>query len=114
MRLNDLTTEDFGRDIRDSIINRVRGTIDAKKSVIAHIMSQGDFMEVNEQDIQDCTVVVRKDGQQYTVHLLGDNNLATKFALNVQVPRNGLLNYERVQGEMVRILDDVITPGLRR
>lgn len=106
--------DDFSRDIRESLLNRVRGTVDAKKSAIAQIMSQGDFMEVNEDDIQDCTVLVRKDGHQYTVYLLGDNSLATKFPLSVQVPQNGLLDYGQVQGEIIRILDDVITPGLRQ
>ncbi len=106
--------DDFSRDIRESLLNRVRGTVDAKKSAIAQIMSQGDFMEVYEDEIQDCTVLVRKDGHQYTVYLLGDNSLATKFPLSVQVPQNGLLDYGQVQGEIIRILDDVITPGLRQ
>lgn len=106
--------DDFDRDIREGLINRVRGGVDARRSAIAQVMSQGDFMEVNEEDIQDCTVLVRKDNHQYTVYLLGDNNISTKFPLNVQVPPNGLLDYDRVQAEMVRILDDVITPGLRQ
>lgn len=104
--------DDFDKDIA-SIVPQIRGTLDKRRSAIAKLVSQGDFMDVDDEDIEGCTVLMRKDGHQYTVYLLGDNSAATRFPLAIDVPRNGLISYDAVQNEMIRILNDVITPGLR-
>ena len=105
--------EDFERDVK-RLVPHVKGTLEARKAALAKIMSQGDLMDIDDEDIAGCTVLMRQEGHQYTVYLLGDNNLSTRFPLSVPVPSNGLLNYEQVQREITRILDDVVTPGLRR
>ena len=105
--------DDFGDDIR-SLIPHVQGSLDARKAALAKIISQGDLMDIDDEDIAGCTVLMRQDGSQYTVYLLGDNKFSTKFPLSVNVPPNGLLDYDRVKNEMVRVLDDIVTPGLRQ
>lgn len=104
--------DDFEADIR-GLIPHVRGSANARKSALAKIISQGDMMAIDDEDIAGCTVLMRQDGNQYTVYLLGDNNRSTKFPMSVAVPPNGLLDYKQVQDEMVKILDGVVTPGLR-
>ncbi len=105
--------DDFEADIRQ-FIPKVKGSLDDRKAALARIISQGDLMDIDDEDIADCTVVMRKDNSQYTVYIVGGNNISTKFPLGVHVPPNGLLDYDRVRSEMERILNDVVTPGLRR
>ncbi len=104
--------EDFERDVKN-LVPHVKGSLEARKAALAAIVSQGDMMAIDEEDIAGCTVLMRQDRHQYTVYLLGDNNISTRFPLSVPVPPNGLIDYESVQHEIVRILDDVVTPGLR-
>jgi hypothetical protein len=105
--------EDFERDVK-GLVPHVKGTLEARKAALAKIVSQGDLMDIDDDDIAGCTVLMRQDGHQYTVYLLGDNNISTRFPLSVVVPSNGLLSYDDVQREITRLLDDVVTPGLRR
>ncbi|MCD2316381.1 hypothetical protein LQ954_09490 [Sphingomonas sp. IC-11] len=105
--------DEFERDVK-GLVPQVKGSMEARKAALAKIMSQGDLMDIDDEDIAGCTVLMRQDGHQYTVYLLGDNNVATRFPLSVSVPPNGLLDYDSVKNEMVRVLDNVVTPGLRR
>jgi hypothetical protein len=105
--------EDFEKDVK-GLVPHVKGSLEARKAALASIMSQGDLMDIDDEDIAGCTVLMRQDGHQYTVYLLGDSNVSTKFPLSVHVPSNGLLDYNSVQREITRVLDDIITPGLRQ
>jgi hypothetical protein len=104
--------DDFERDIK-GLVPDVKGSVGARKAALAKIVSQGDMMAIDDDDIAGCTILMRQDGHQYTVYLLGENSLSTKFPLSVPVPPNGILNYDQVQREMIRVLDDIVTPGMR-
>ena len=104
--------ESFADDVRNSL-GGVRGSSDVRRQALARLISNGELMEIDDDDIQSCTVIMRTDAGQHTVYLLGGTSFATKFPLNVRVGDNGIADAREVCGEMRRLLDDVVTPGLR-
>jgi hypothetical protein len=103
----------FADDVREALGN-VNGTVRNRKAALTRLINNGEMLDIADDDIQGCTVIVRKDGRQSTVYVLGDSSFATKFPLNVQVNLNGLPNSGETRDEMLRVLDNIITPGLRR
>ncbi|BAV64100.1 hypothetical protein [Sphingobium cloacae] len=83
--------DNFEKDVK-GLVPHVKGSLEARKAALANIMSQGDLMDIDDEYIAGCTVLMRQDGHQYTVYLLGDSNVSTKFPLSVHVPSNGLLD----------------------
>lgn len=105
--------DDFEADVKRTLGN-VRGSRDDRKAALAKLLNQGEMIEIDDDDIIGCTVLIQKDKGQHTVYLLGDGYQATKFPLAIDVPPSGIPDRAHVRNEMRRILDDVITPGLRK
>lgn len=105
--------ENFAADI-GNVFRRVFGTVAQRKRMLAQIASEGELLELTDDDIIGCTALIREGRQYRTVYLLGENNFATKFNLNVQVDIHGIPNRVQVRDEMIRIMRERITPLLRR
>tara|TARA_B100001778_G_scaffold332956_1_gene340388 strand:- start:862 stop:1797 length:936 start_codon:yes stop_codon:yes gene_type:complete len=104
---------EFGDDFADQVgvvADRVRGDIRRRKQILADIVNNGELLELSDDDIIGCTAVVRENGRTRTIYLLGENNFATKFLLNVQVDVNGVPRQNEVRDEMIRVLRDKIMP----
>ena len=104
---------EFGDDFADqvgAVAERVRGDVRRRKQILADIVNNGEMLELNDEDIIGCTAVVREQGRTRTIYLLGENNFATKFLLNVQFDVNGVPRQNQVRDEMVRVLREKIMP----
>jgi len=105
--------EDFGSDVRETL-GDLRGSAGTRKTALAALINNGDLLEIDDDDIEGCSLVMRQDGRQHTIYLLGDSSFATKFAVNARVGLNGLPDQAEVRSELLRLLNDVVTPGLRQ
>jgi len=104
---------EFGADFADQVSEvaaQVRGDVRRRKQVLADIVNNGELLELNDDDIIGCTAVVRENGRTRTIYLLGENNFATKFLLDVQVDADGVPQQDQVRDEMVRVLREKIMP----
>jgi len=104
---------EFGDDFADqvgAVAARVRGDVRRRKQVLADIVNNGEMLELNDEDIIGCTAIVREHGRTRTIYLLGENNFATKFLLDVQFDTNGVPRQNQVRDEMVRVLREKIMP----
>ncbi|MEP3054453.1 hypothetical protein [Ascidiaceihabitans sp.] len=104
---------EFGDDFADqvgAVAARVRGDVRHRKQILADIVNDGEMLELNDEDIIGCTAVVREQGRTRTIYLLGENNFATKFLLDVQFDANGVPRQNQVRDEMVRVLREKIVP----
>lgn len=90
----------------------VRGSLKQRKAAIANLVNDGDFVELDDDDIIGCSVVVRENKSTRTVYFLGNNNFATKFPLNVRVNGDGHANTEEVKSEVIRVLRERVLPIL--
>lgn len=105
---------DFGADVKRTLLPALKGDAQARKVALAKLMSESELMDVADEDIEGCTLIVRNDGGQCTIYLLGDNSFATKFPLNAEVDLNGIPNEAQVQTEMCKILEGIVIPGMRK
>lgn len=99
----------FQEEIR-RVAGSVRGNIAQRKSVLADLVSQGQIIELDSEDIVGCTAIVRENGRTRTVYLLGENNFATKFALDVAVDNDGVPDREQIKSEMIKVMREKILP----
>lgn len=103
--------EGFGEEV-NRVARNVRGNITQRKRILADMVSQGDLIELDGDDIIGCSAIVREHGRTRTVYFLGENNFATKFALNVTVDDDGVPDRQKIQTEMVRVMREKILPLL--
>ncbi len=107
--------EDFGADVRDTLAPAVQGNARQRKAALAQLMNQGELLDIADDDIIGCSVLMRRDGRQFTVYLLGESGFATKFPVDAEVSAvTGIPDPLQVKEEMLRIYDNIVTPGLRR
>jgi len=110
-----IKSTEFGDDFADQVgdvARQVRGDIGRRKQILSQIVNNGELLELDDEDIIGCTAVVRENGRNRTIYLLGENNFATKFALNVQIDVNGVPHQNQVKDEMVRTMREKIMPML--
>lgn len=110
-----IKSSDFGDDFERSvaeIAEQVRGTESQRKQALARIVNQGEMISLDEDDIVGCSAVIRTQGGQRTVYLLGENNLSTRFPLSVEIDREGLADRDQVRGEIIRVMREKIIPML--
>lgn len=81
----------FGEEI-SRIARNVHGDVAQRKTILAQLVNQGEILELDSDDIIGCSAIVRKHGRTSTVYFLGQNNFATKFALEVNIDNNGVPN----------------------
>lgn len=101
----------FGDEV-GRIAKNVRGNIKQRKKILAEMVNQGELIELEGDDIIGCTAIVREHGRTRTVYFLGENNFATKFALEVTVDKDGVPNRKQIQTEMVKAMREKILPLL--
>lgn len=106
---------DFGEQFGDEvarIAQNVTGDTQARRRSLARIVNQGNVIELDDDDIVGCSAVVRTNGRTSTVFLIGGNNMATKFRLNVQVDNEGIPARDQVRDEMLRVMRERVMPLL--
>lgn len=106
---------EYGDGFADEVsrlARNVRGNVTQRKQILADMVNQGELIELEADDIIGCTAIVREHGRTRTVYFLGENNFATKFALDVTVDNNGVPNRGQIQTEMVRAMREKILPLL--
>jgi len=110
-----VTSSEFGDDFERSVSDiaaQVRGTDQQRRRALARIVSQSEMLSLDEDDIIGCSAVIRHEGGQRTVYLLGENNFSTKFGLSVDIDRDGLADRIQVRNEMIRVMREKIVPLL--
>lgn len=106
---------DFGADFEERVVaevRRVQGSDNDRKRVLAQIVSQGEMLELDADEIVGCSALVRQDQKYRTVYFLGENPNSTRFQLPVQVGAYGDVNHDQISAEMVRVMRQHILPLL--
>ncbi len=107
---------EYGADFADDVAKMARdtkGTVDDRKKSIADIVKEGGFLELDDDEIIGCSALIKeKNGRTKTIYLLGENNFATKYALDVVPDIHGVPDRTKVKSEMIRVMRDRIMPLL--
>jgi hypothetical protein len=102
----------FGEKVA-ATARRVRGDTAQRKKLLAQIVKEDHMLSLEEDEIVGCSAIIREDGRQRTIYLIGENNFSTKFFLDVAVDVNGLADRDRTRDEMVKVLREKIMPMMR-
>lgn len=105
---------DFASDVKRTLLPALKGNAQDRKAALAKLMSESELMEIGDDDIEGCTLIVRNDGGQRTIYLLGDSSFATRFPLEAAIDLGGMPNETQVRSEMCRILNGIVIPGMRK
>lgn len=107
---------EYGADFAEDVARMARdtkGTVDDRKKSIADIVKDSGFMELDDDEIIGCSALIKeKNGRTKTIYLLGENNFATKYALDVVPDIHGIPDRDKVKSEMIKIMRDRIMPLL--
>lgn len=102
----------FDEQVRNLAAQAV-GDTRQKKRAIAALASQGDTIELDEDDIVGCQAIVREHGLTRTVYFIGENDFSTRFPLAVDIDlASGLPNGQQVRDEIRRVLRGEVMPLL--
>ncbi len=109
---------DYGDAFKDDIVKRVGPILKKaqpeRKRALAELMSEGELMDLKDEDIESCTLLMRTNGNTHTIYVLGENSFATKFPIAADVDLSGHPKADQVKSELLRILNGVVTPSLRQ
>ena len=103
--------EGFDDYVRD-IANRARGDVEARRRIISEIVNESEMIQVEDSDVVGCTAIVRENKRTRTVYILGENNFATKFPLNVNVNADGVPDYDQVRDQAIQVMRQHVIPLL--
>lgn len=106
---------DFGNDFEERVVSevrQVRGTDLDRKRILAQLVSQGDMLELDADEIVGCSALIRQNGKYSTVYFLGEGHNSTRFPLQVAVGVHGETNDREVLMEMRRVMRESIIPLL--
>ena len=82
---------------------------DIKKQVAA-MLNKNELFSVDDEDIRDCVVTVRKKKARgtKTVYLFGHSSRATKFHMDVELDADGWPVLEKAKSKMLKKLEEEI------
>lgn len=101
----------FGEHVR-RIANSVSRDRSKQKKILADIVNEGSIIEVDESEIQECSAIVRQNGKNKTIYLIGQNDFATRFILDVPIKKDGMPDKRAVKDAMIHLISDKIVPLL--
>ncbi|GGB21841.1 hypothetical protein GCM10011324_34800 [Allosediminivita pacifica] len=102
--------ETFEVTVRDNLLSMVGQPVPQIKKQVAAMLSQNEIFSVDDEDILDCVVTVRKmkaRGKK-TVYLFGQSGRATKFHMDVELDDDGWPVLAKAKSKMLKKLDEEI------
>lgn len=84
-----------------------RGQSEIKRAV-AGLMNQSDVVEINDDDVLDCTVLADMNGKTTTIHMFENAFRATRITLDVDVDDEGHPANAETCNEIIVALNDYV------
>jgi hypothetical protein len=94
----------FELNVRTRLLPFLGKPQDEVRKAVASILNEGDLMDINDSDIEDCVIIANVNGRQKTIYMLEGGNFATKFPLEVNVGSDGHPLAEATKSAMIAIL----------
>lgn len=98
----------------DPLINRVKRDVipffgqgqKAIRQAVAGLMNQSDLVEIDDEDVLDCTVLADMNGKSTTIYMFDNGMHATRFKLDVAVDEDGHPANADTCNEIINALND--------
>lgn len=96
----------------EAVSERLLSLVGAKhgeiKKKVATLLSKHEAIDVDDEDIRDCTILADINGKKKMIYLLQAGNFATKFPLDVPLTSDGHPDYGKLKTAMLNLLKDEI------
>lgn len=98
----------------DPLVNRVKHNVipffgkgqREIRQAVAGLMNQSDLLEIDDEDVLDCTVLADLNGKSTTIYMFENGIRATRFKLDVAVDDDGHPANADTCNEIINALDD--------
>lgn len=100
----------FEADVADNLFPFLGSSPDKVKKAVADMLNDSQLLDVEDDDIQDCTVIARMDGRRKVIHMLQPGSFATRFNLDVGLTADGHPKRDEAKKALVHLLTDRIIP----
>ena len=98
----------FGAEVKRRLFP-VLGTTKSKiQHAVAGIINESKLIDVNDEDIQDCTIIGEVNGKRKTIYMLGQSAFASQFLLEVGFNEDGHPLPEPTKKAMIKVLSEQI------
>lgn len=94
----------FEREIASRILSQRGKPSDDVRKAVADLVNESKLMSVNDDDIADCTIIVRQNGKDKKVYMIEDSGFSTRFPISVGVDDDGHPLCEPCKAEMIALL----------
>jgi len=80
------------------------------KKALSKILKDSSLIEVDDDEIENCRVIVDVNGHQKTIYLIEGSNYATRFLLELGVNKEGHPEFEPMKKKSISVLQEIILP----
>ncbi|PHJ74353.1 hypothetical protein VF07_37825 [Nostoc linckia z6] len=94
----------FEEEIASRILSQRGKPSDEVRKAVANLVNESKLMSVNDDDIADCTVIVKQNGRDKKIHMIEDSGFSTRFPISVAVDDDGHPLCEPCKTEMISLL----------
>jgi len=95
---------DFTQRVKKDFLSHASKPAAEIRKAIAHTLKEQKLIELNDDDIIDCRLVLVQDGHRKTVSLFEPTHFATRFPANVDLDQDGHPKYEPMKAKMKEML----------
>lgn len=98
----------FGAEVKRRLYPVLGTSKDKIQHAVAGIVKESKLLDVDDEDIRDCTIVGEVNGKRKTIYMLGQSSFASQFPLEVGVNEDGHPLPEPTKKAMLEVLSDQI------
>jgi len=100
--------DEFPNEIKNRLLRNIDKPPIEKKQIIKKLLKENDLIEVDDDEIQDCEVLVSFGRFERTIHVLGQSNFASRLHVDVNMDSEGHPVYTPLKEEVKKLLQDKV------
>ena len=100
--------EEFAEATRKRLFSIIDSPKDKIRKEVAKILHEDQLIDVNDEDILNCTVLAEVDGSDRRYHFITESSFATPFPIAVGMSVDGHPDPAQLQAAMRKMLKDEI------
>lgn len=99
----------FEAEVKNSLFPLLKSPVEKRKQAIAEMLKKS-LIDVNDTDIENCTILASVNGRDRVIYVLGGTSFASRYFLDVQIKYDGHPDYEETRNAIYKVLkNDIIT-----
>jgi len=105
------TAEDgFETEVKKSLFPLMKSPVEKRQKAIADMLKKSQI-DVNDDDIENCTVLANVNGRDRVIYVLGGSSFASRYFLDVEVKYDGHPDYDQTRDAIYDVLKHDIIAG---